>query len=166
MLNARDTVLCSYFAQRSGERGTSWSRARNATAKTAAVKQKKKAVGRRRLSGDEESDQAITSPDSDEDAITVKKAPARGRTSRVMTLSKCAVDVKRKRSAEPEAECDGEDEEDAICQFDTPPRLWGGPRRPARGRETAGGPKSRLRHRQRGGGARGGPVRPPQNAFG
>ena len=29
LLNAQDTVLCSYFAQRSGERGTSWSGARN-----------------------------------------------------------------------------------------------------------------------------------------
>ena len=30
LLNAQDTVLCSYFAQRSGERGTSWSGAGNA----------------------------------------------------------------------------------------------------------------------------------------
>jgi hypothetical protein len=29
LLNAQDTVLCSYFAQRSGERGTSWSGAGN-----------------------------------------------------------------------------------------------------------------------------------------
>ena len=26
LLNAQDTVLCSYFAQRSGERGGSWNR--------------------------------------------------------------------------------------------------------------------------------------------
>ena len=29
LLNAQDTVLCSYFAQRSGELGTSWSGAGN-----------------------------------------------------------------------------------------------------------------------------------------
>ena len=58
--------------------------------------------------------------DSDEDAFTAKKAflAAKQRTSRVLPLSKCAVDAKRKRSAEPEEECDGEDEEDAISDFD------------------------------------------------
>ena len=58
--------------------------------------------------------------DSDEDAFTAKKAflAAKQRTSRVLPLSKCAVDAKRKRSAEPEEECEGEDEEDAISDFD------------------------------------------------
>jgi hypothetical protein len=51
-----------------------------------------------------------------------------------------------------------------VRDFGPPPRLSGRPRRPARGRETAGGcPGSHLRHRHRGGGARGGPRRHPQN---
>ena len=61
-----------------------------ATAKTAAVKKKKKAV----RPGDEESDQVIMPSDSDEDAFTAKKAPEKQRTSRVLPLSTCKVDEK------------------------------------------------------------------------
>jgi hypothetical protein len=48
-----------------------------------------------------------------------------------------------------------------------PPRLSDRPGRPARGRGAApGGPRPPPRHRYRGGGARNGPRRHPQNAFG